>query len=123
MRLVHALRRGRARAVALFVATVVCVGTSGLGHTGWDDPTCDPIPVHHDHNAHRFHSGAVPRSSDSDHCLVCHSLRSLRNGLVAVRTPTVDRAQAAAVLVSDLVLAGRLLDPRAPARAPPAELL
>jgi hypothetical protein len=123
MRLVHVLRRGGARAIALFVATVVCVGATGLGHTGWDDPTCDPIPVHHDHNAHRFHSGAVPRSSDSDHCLVCHSLRSLRNGLVAVHTPAIDRTPAAAVRVSDIVLAGRLLDLRAPARAPPAQPL
>jgi hypothetical protein len=123
MHLVHMLRRRGARAIAIFVATVVCFGATGLGHTGWDDPTCDPIPVHHDHNAHRFRSGALPRPADSDHCLACHSLRSLRNGLVAVHTPIVDRTQAAAVPVSDIVLAGRLLDPRAPARAPPAEPL
>jgi len=123
MRLVRLFGRGGARAIALLVASVVCFGATGLGHTGWDDPTCDPIPVHHDHNAHRFRSGALPRPADSEHCLVCHSLRSLRNALVAVHTPAVDRAQAAAVPVSDIVLAGRLLDPRAPARAPPADSL
>jgi hypothetical protein len=123
MRQVRFLRRAAARAVALLVAGIVCVGTSGLGHTAWDDPACDPIPVHHDHNAHRFHSGTLPTSPDSDHCLFCHSLRTLRTGLVATQTPVVDEAQSALVRAADAVLAGRLLDLNAPSRAPPALLL
>ena len=123
MRSVRVLRRAAVRAVALLVAGIVCVGASGLGHTAWDDAACDPIPVHHDHNAHRLHSGTLPTAPDSDHCLFCHSMRSLRTGLVAVQTPVAADVQSALLCAADVVLAGRLLDLNAPSRAPPALLL
>ena len=113
------LGRAGSRAVAVLLASVVCVGTL---HAEWDDVACDPIPVHHNHNAHRLRAGTLP-SGAQDHCLFCHSLRSLRNGLVATQTPVTDTTRAAAVRTSPVVLAGRLLDPNAPSRAPPSVLL
>ena len=123
MRSAHFLRRAAARAVAVLIASIICVGTSGLGHTGWDDAACDPVPIHHDHNAHRLHSGTLPTAPESDHCLFCHSMRTLRTGLVAVQTPAADGIQSATVRAADVVLAGRLLDLNAPSRAPPVVLL
>jgi len=111
--------RAGSRVVAVLLAGVVSVGVL---HTGWDDAKCDPIPVRHDHNAHRVRAGTLP-AGDSDHCLFCHSLRSLRNGLIAAQTPVADTTRANAVGTFSVVLPGRLLDPNAPSRAPPSILL
>lgn len=123
MQQVRAFRRATARATALFVAALLVVGATGWGHPGWDDDACDPVPIQHDHNAHRFQRGTLPLSPATDHCLFCHSLRSLGHGLVAAHTPVGNGAQAVAVRLADAPLVGRLLDPNAPSRAPPAVLL
>ena len=117
------LRRNGARAIALLLASIVCAGATGVGHSGWDDPSCDPIPVHHDHNAHRFQSGRLPTAPADDHCLACHSLRSLRTGLVLIQTVFANDTHVAVINTADAVLAGRVLDSTAPSRAPPADLL
>jgi hypothetical protein len=120
MRLIRSLfGRAGSRAVALLLAGVVSLGVL---HTGGDDPNCDPTPVHHDHNAHRLRAGTLPVGAQ-DHCLFCHSLRSLRNGLVATQTPVADTLHTAAIRTSSVVLSGRPLDPNAPSRAPPSVLL
>lgn len=108
--------------LALCLASLVSIGTAGFGHSGWDDAACDPIPVHHDHNAHRFHSGTLPAGAP-DHCLFCHSLRSLGNGLVATQLFVADGSQAAAVRIWTSTIVGCPLDSSAPSRAPPAILL
>lgn len=108
------------RAIALLLASVVCAGATGVGHLAWDDLSCDPIPVHHDHNAHRFQSGRLPAAPADDHCLACHSLRSLRTGLVAIQTAVPDNAEVTAVCAADVVLTGRVLNSTSPSRAPPA---
>ena len=123
MRQLQIVRRAISQAVALLVTGVICVGATGFSHTAWDDAACDPVPIHHDHNAHRLHSGTLPTAPDSDHCLFCHSMRSLRTGLVAAQTPVANDVQSAAVRVADVVLAGRPLDLNAPSRAPPVALL
>jgi hypothetical protein len=115
--------RNSARAVALLLATVMFAGVTGLGHTAWGDPACDPIPIHHDHNAHRIHGGSLPAAPDSDHCLLCHSLRTLGTGLTVTNTPFAVAVEAGVVRVADVVLTGRILDPHAPSRAPPVVLL
>ena len=106
------------RALALLLAGLVSIGAAEFGHSGWDDAACDPIPVHHDHNAHRFHNGRLPASAP-DHCVFCHSLRSLGNGRIATHALVVDVADAAAIRTSSSTTAGRLLDSHAPSRAPP----
>ena len=110
------------KSLALFLAALVSIGAAGFGHSGWDDAACDPIPVHHDHNAHRIQGGRLPGGAP-DHCLFCHSLRSLGNGLIATQELVVDVADAAAIRISTSTIAGRLLDSSAPSRAPPVVLL
>lgn len=115
------VRKTVVKMLALFLASVVSVGVAGFGHAGWDDAACDPIPVHHDHNAHRFRSGSLPTGAQ-DHCLFCHSLRSLGNGLVATHVAVSDTRRTAGIRTRVVALAGRLLDSNAPSRAPPVLL-
>ena len=120
MRLLRSLiGRAGSRALALLLTIVV---SSGVVHTSWDDIACDPVPVHHDHNAHRLREGTLPAGAQ-DHCLFCHSLRSLGNGLVAIHATIADTTHGSAIRAASAVLAGRLLDPNAPSRAPPSVLL
>ena len=89
MRLIRSLfGRAGSGAVAVLLAGIVCAGAV---HNGWDDAACDPIPVHHDHNAHRLKAGTLPDGAQY-HCLFCHSLRSLRNVLVATNAIVADTA-------------------------------
>jgi len=112
---------GRAgiRLLAVFLASFVCAGTI---HASWDDVACDPAPIHHDHSAHRLHVGTLPAGTQ-DHCLFCHSLRSLGNGLAATQADVADSTRAAAIRPSTVVLASCVLDSNAPSRAPPSDLL
>jgi hypothetical protein len=106
------------RATALLLASIVSLGA--LGHAGWDDPLCDPIPVHHDANAHRFRSGRLPGTPADDHCALCHSMRSLRAGLVATPVAAPVSHDLELLRPADRALAGRVFDSTAASRAPPA---
>ena len=120
MRLLRSLiGRTGSTALAVLLASVVCGGSI---HASWDDVACDPAPIHHDHNAHRLAAGTT-QSGAQDHCLFCHSLRSLGNGLVATHAHVADSARAADIRPSNVLLADRYLDSSAPSRAPPAILL
>ena len=110
--------RAGARALAVLLASVV---SFGVVHTSWDDTACDPLPVHHDHNAHRLRAGTLP-GDGQDHCLFCHSLRSLRHGQTSTQTASADTADATAVRIAAVVLVSQLRDSYAPSRAPPALL-
>lgn len=123
MRRLRFVSRVAMRAIALLLVSIVGAGATGLGHLAWDDPSCDPIPVHHDHNAHRFKPGRLPTSPAEDHCLACHSLRSLGTGLALIQTVFANDTHVAIINIADVVLAGRVLDSTAPSRAPPADLL
>ena len=106
----------------LLAALLINIVSLGVAHTSWDDAACDPILVHHDHNAHRLHSGTLPAHAP-DHCLFCHSLRSLGTGLAAISAAVVDASSATTLRTADTALASRLLDSYTPSRAPPAFLL
>ena len=123
MRRLRFIPRVATRAIAVVLASIVCAGAAGVGHSGWADLSCDPLPVHHDHNAHRFKPGRLPTTPADDHCLACHSLRSLGTGLIVIHSAVRDDAHVAAVCAADPVLSGRVLDSTAPSRAPPAGLL
>ena len=120
MRLLRSLfGRTGSRALAVLLASTVSCGAI---HADWDDVACDPAPVHHDHNAHRLRAGTLP-SGAPDHCLFCHSLRSLGNGLVATQASAADATSTTAVRPSNVILPSRLLASSAPSRAPPSILL
>jgi hypothetical protein len=75
----HFLSRG----LTVALAAMVLGGALNWGHVGGDDPDCDPVLVHHDHNAHRFTAAPSTSSPQTDHCYLCHSLRLLQTSLVA----------------------------------------
>jgi hypothetical protein len=119
MRATRSIRRLSTRITAIILSSMVCVGSADLGHRGWDDPACDPAPVHHDHNAHRFKAGQLPLGPADNHCVLCHSLRSLRDGFVAARVALAASTHVEPVRSVQSPLAGRLVDSTAASRAPP----
>jgi len=116
---IRALRRTRFAslfaAVALFAAMPVTV--SSLLHDGGDDILCNPALVVHDQDAHRY-TAPQPATPDSQHCVLCHALQSIRAVQASVRfvPPTVDArllAAGSAAVTLALFVSTR------PARAPP----
>jgi hypothetical protein len=116
---IRALRRARlaplAAAVALFATMPITV--SSLLHDETDDAICNPAIVVHDAAAHRIGaaSDALP---DPQHCVLCHTLQSLRAVSAALRFagPTVDArlvSGASTATINALIVSNRA------ARAPP----
>jgi hypothetical protein len=66
---------GRASAALLLVATV-STGSLVLPHADERDADCNPILVAHDASAHRIGPDAKPAAAHTEHCFLCHSLRS-----------------------------------------------
>ena len=126
MRTIRSLRRAGSRAVALLLASLVCIGSADFRHSGWDDPVCDPLPVQHvqhDHNAHRLQAGPLGSGPVDDHCALCHSLRSLRSGLTATPAAVPVSVSVSVVRPEQSALAGRLAHSVAAPRGPPLDLL
>ena len=117
--MIRAFRRARlaplAAAVALFATMPVTV--LSLQHDELDDVICNPAVVVHDAEAHRI-GAAAAALPDSQHCVLCHALQSLRAVSTAVRfaAPAVDArlvAGSSSAAIHALVVSNR------PARAPP----
>jgi hypothetical protein len=111
-----------ARGVASLLAILVWVGPAEWGHSAWDDPACDPVPVHHDHAAHRVADGTRGIPSDSDHCYLCHLQRLLHAGIAARCGRPSQIAASSRYLIGTSDLASRCLDLAVSPRAPPATL-
>ena len=118
--MIRALRRTRlaplAAAVALFATMPITV--LSLLHDDRDDAICNPAVVVHDATAHRI-GAAAAALPDSQHCVLCHTLQSLRAVSAALRiaSPTVDArlvAGTSAAAIRALLVSNR------PARAPPS---
>ena len=117
--MIRALRRARlaplAAAVALFATMPITV--SSLLHDEMDDVLCNPAVVVHDAEAH--HVGAAEAAlPDSQHCVLCHALQSLRAVSAGVRfaAPALDVrlvTGASSAAIHALIVSNR------PARAPP----
>ena|SRR5436190_923328 len=117
--MVRALRRARLAPffVALALLATGPITVSSLLHDEADDSLCNPVVVVHDAQAHRV-GAATTSIPDSQHCVLCHALQSLRAVAHSVRfaAPTVDAslvARAAAAALRPHVVSHR------PARAPP----
>ena len=117
--MIGALRRTRLAslfaAVALFATMPVTV--SSLLHDDSDDALCNPAAVVHDASAHRI-SAAESTLPDSQHCVLCHALQSLRAVHASVRfaAPSVD---ARLVACTSAAAVNALTSSTRPARAPP----
>jgi hypothetical protein len=118
--MIRALRRARfaplAAAVALFAMMPITI--SSLLHDGIDDAICNPPVVVHDAQAHRV-GAATAALPDSQHCVLCHTLQSLRAVSAALRFagPSVD---ARLVSVASTAAINALIVSSRPARAPPS---
>lgn len=67
-------RRG---AVAALVLLSLLAGTIPGPHLdGLDDPDCLPQLVGHNERAHHFSAVSSSRTASTEHCFLCHSLRS-----------------------------------------------
>jgi len=117
----RALRRTRLAwlfaAVALFATMPVTV--TSLLHDDSDDTACNPAVVIHDANAHRI--GAAQSTlpvPDSQHCVLCHALQSLRAVQASIRF-TPPSADARLVAIESAAIIHALVVSTRPARAPP----
>jgi hypothetical protein len=106
--------------VALLLLASLGAGTIALPHAdGPDDAVCSPIPVAHDESAHYVGADATPSPAESDHCFLCHSLRSFHPAFDKFEqhhhTPSTERLHLAPIDRASAV-AWTLV----PGRAPPA---
>jgi len=116
-----ALSRGlrRSRFLALVLAVLTAVGTTGSWHVEGDDPDC-AAPVAHDHAAHHERIDRQTATTAPSHCAICHWLQGFR--APAVRQARVYLAAGESTsLTHSLADAIRSVDRVAqPSRAPPA---
>jgi hypothetical protein len=106
--------------VAFCLLVSLSTGTRALPHASDpDDFACSPILVNHDESAH--YVGAAPSSpvTDTQHCFLCHSLRSFFSAFEKYEqrdgAPRVERLHA-----PPLASAARLEWSLVLGRAPPA---
>jgi len=118
--MIRALRRTRlapfAVALALFATGPITV--SSLLQRGIGGDVCSPTIVVHNAEAHRIGGAGDETVPESQHCVLCHALQSLRAVAHSVRfaAPTIDgrlAATTAAGALNPQVVSDR------PARAPP----
>jgi hypothetical protein len=63
--------------VALLLLASLSAGSVALPHAeGGDDVACSPIAVAHDESAHSIAADSTRTPAETDHCFLCHSLRS-----------------------------------------------
>ena len=72
----------RSRLLALVLAALTFVGSTGAWHAP-DDPDCFDGIVLHDHSAHHERFGKATQGSTPEHCAICHWLQSFRIGSTA----------------------------------------
>ena len=119
--MIRALRRTRLAplfaAVALFAMTPVTV--TSLLHDESDDAICNPAVVIHDANNHHVTAADTAALPDSQHCVLCHTLQSLRAVSSAMKfaAPAVDARLLAAASIVGL---SAFPSSDCPARAPPS---
>ena len=107
------------RALAALLALVVCGGSLDWGHAGGDDPDCNPVFVHHDHNAHHISAEPSNAAPAADHCYICHSLRLLHTTLIARGAHAVLVAESTPLWQFDRLAASDVIDLARSPRAPP----
>lgn len=123
MHFLAAGRRAGVRTVAVFLTALVCAGSVGWGHTAWDDPACDPIPVQHDHSAHRLAAQTQQTPPAEGHCYLCHALRLLHVALAAHPADAPQTSSASLYRVDAPLSVSQAIAGATRPRAPPVALL
>ncbi len=107
----------RSRLLAIVLAALTFVGSTGAWHAP-DDPDCFDGIVLHDHSAHHARFGKTTYSSAPEHCAICHWLQSFRIGSTSrARVPFASETFArVAVAVRPLPasVTATAISPRAP---------
>jgi hypothetical protein len=116
-------KRAAIRGLATLLALIVCAGAADWGHTGWDDPACDPVPVLHNHSAHRFRAATEQAPPSDGHCYLCHALRLLHMSLTAHPAAVIPAAGAAFYRSGAEASLSRAATTTTLPRAPPPALL
>ena len=109
----------RLRRSSRVVALLLLVSFWGLAHKTGDDLCASDLPQTHDESKHAI---GAPSGADTEHCAICHSVRTPRRPLGTispVTAPLVDRGPVCAP--EPLARRAPALD-NLPARAPPASL-
>ena len=115
-------RRARTRLAAILLSLMVCGSAVNWGHSGGDDPGCDPtVTLQGQAPAHVGVPSAA--ASPTDHCPLCHFLRVFQTAISAKSFQATGISTAAAAPTPDPVLAPSLLALKLSSRAPPAVLL
>jgi hypothetical protein len=66
----------RRASVTLLLLISLGAGSFALPHGGDGDVACSPILVAHDESAHHIRADPTAAPAESEHCVLCHSLRS-----------------------------------------------
>jgi len=105
---------------SLALLASLCGGAIPLPHAdGIDDFACSPVPVAHDESAHSIGADPTPEQGHSEHCFLCHALRSFHSAFDTFEqhdnAPHAERLH-----LSQIDRAGRVEWTSVPGRAPPA---
>ena len=107
----------RATAALILVATLSAGGLA-LPHVDDRDVACNPILVAHDASAHQIRPDAKPAPSETEHCFLCHSLRSFHPAFDTFEQPH-DAPSAEPLHIARIDRARLLAWTLVPGRAPP----
>src|SRR4029450_3164803 len=104
--------------LAMGVAAWIVVGTLVWWHAGGEDGA---LPALHDHSSHHpVFAAPPPNSSASEHCFLCHWLRTLGNGFGRIAQYRVAAIEGRQILPVVDHRTAQLAAAILPARAPPA---
>ncbi len=107
--------------VATLISVVLCAEVAAWGHSGLDDPGCNPAAVLLTHHPLRVTSGTAPSQTPDEHCLLCHFLHLLNLALSAQPLATAHVARVGRRPPPETVPIVSLLSFSVPSRGPPAE--
>ena len=98
----------RRAGIAVALVLSLLSGVVSLAHIdGADDPACNVIAVAHDASAHSIRPATTRPDNDSEHCFLCHSLRSFQPSFNQFHqqdnTPHAERLYAAQIDRPELV--------------------
>ena len=108
----------RRAGVALVLLANLGLGSLALPHAGDRDVQCSPVLVAHDASAHHIAPETKPATAETEHCFLCHSLRSFYPAFDKFDQPH-HAPRAEQLHIAPIVRARLLAWTIAPGRAPP----
>jgi hypothetical protein len=116
-------RHAWTQVAAALISVVLCLEMAAWGHSGLDDPGCNPAAVLLTHHSLRVTADTTASQTPEQHCLLCHFLHLLNLALSAQPLTAADIAQVAQRWSPETVPIVSLLSFSVPSRGPPAGLV